>query len=99
MQYHNTNSRRRIVKWEEEFHRPRPHLCKVTFKRRSATCFNCKFALTSGICLPQYNRVRDESDDAADRDHLVLDEVLMLKPPKARPAPPRRVSNLAGKVR
>lgn len=33
--------------------------------------------------------MRDESDDAADRDHLVLDEVLLLKPPKARPAPPR----------
>merc|ERR1712100_982392 len=33
----------------------------------------------------EYNRVRDESDDAADRDHLVLDEVLMLKPPKDIP--------------
>ena len=33
--------------------------------------------------LSQYNRVRDESDDAVDRNYLVLDEVLLLKPPKA----------------
>ena len=78
------------LQWAELCPTLRLHRYKTIFKQRSSSIISQMWL--QSLPLPtfflrlyplQYNRVRDESDEAYDRDYLVLDEVLMLKPPKA----------------
>ena len=62
----------------------RPRLCKPIFNKKCLRAFAPEFTIPSSwFDLVQYNRLKDARDEEAiDGDFLVLDEVLMLKPPE-----------------